>query len=274
MRNRLIYFPHRLGQKKYGVENTPKIMKEILKTPYKEVACKHAFGRKKKNLFSNLQNLYAMNASVEGSRINIGGDHSMSIATVAYSLNQVKDPNELKVLWFDAHPDVNTYTSSHSKNYHGMPLAFVSGLCTQSKFSFIRNRLNLKNVMYIGIRDIDPYEQNVIDNYKIQHLDSSYVNKKLYSAIERIKAFIGTSPIHISFDVDCIDPFTIPCTGTAVPNGLYLQSAKVILDTIKNANIINMDITELNLELGSESQQRRSLENVKYVFDTYFQTIC
>ena len=74
--------------------------------------------------------------STSGKIINIGGDHSMSIATIASTLN--KYPNT-KVIYFDAHADLNTYKSSKSKHYHGMPLSFITGIDHHKKFSFIKN---------------------------------------------------------------------------------------------------------------------------------------
>ena len=97
----------------------------------------------------------------QNKKINIGGDHSMAIATVADSLNRVP-PGKLKVIWFDAHPDINTYKSSISKNYHGMPLGYLTGLCKSHYFPFITNYLNFENLLYIGIRDIDEYEKKII----------------------------------------------------------------------------------------------------------------
>ena len=97
-------------------------------------------------MINNINKLYNQNALIDGRKINIGGDHSMSIATVADSLNRYKQDN-LKVLWFDAHPDINTYKSSKSKNVHGMPLGYLTGLCKSNNFPFIVNHLNFNNLM-------------------------------------------------------------------------------------------------------------------------------
>ena len=133
---RLIYFPHRLGQTKFGVEKTPDYFKRMTLNPFVDVQCSNNLRFKQENLIKNLRNLYTVNSRIGGEKINIGGDHSMAIATVADSLNRVKQ-NDLKLLWFDAHPDINTYNASETKNYHGMPLAYLSGLCTNPYFILI-----------------------------------------------------------------------------------------------------------------------------------------
>lgn len=272
MQTRLIYFPHKRGQRLNGVQHTPKLLQDYLNKPFFEVDCNNSDTTKKANLFENLQKLYHVNASMtEGFRINIGGDHSMSIATVADSLNRVQTPEQLKVLWFDAHPDMNTYESSITKNYHGMPLAFLSGLCKEPAFSFIKRRLPLKNLMYIGIRDIDPFEQKVIDQYKINTLDVSDINIRPFSAIQKLHEFIGNDSVHISFDVDCIDPKFIPCTGTAVSNGVNIPAMASILHALKYHNIVNMDITELNFEVCNTAKEKEtSIENTLRLFENYF----
>ena len=98
------------------------------------------------------------------------------------------------------------------------------------------------------------------------------INDDPQECYEVIKSFIGNDPFHLSFDVDCLDPSIIPCTGTPVKNGLQLEQTKDIIDKLLDRhNLINMDITELNLEIGSEYQQLSSLNNFLYLFDKHFE---
>lgn len=265
---RLINFPHLLGQKKIGVNKNGKYLKQVLNNNLIDIKCNNSVRNKYQNMINNLWNLYRENI-FHKDKINIGGDHSMSIATVADSLNRTP-PEELKVLWFDAHPDINTYRSSPTKNFHGMPLSFLTGLDENDDFSFIVNKLPIKNIMYIGIRDINRYEQKIINRYDMWNLTSQQVNNEPEYCHAVIKSFIGNNPFHLSFDVDCLDPYIIPCTGTPVENGLELKQTKYIIDKLlEYPNLINMDITELNLELGTEEQQLSSLNNFLYLFDKY-----
>jgi arginase len=261
----IIYFPHKLGQLKNGVQYTPKYLKKILSNRYVDVTCNNSFTNKEFNLKTNLNNLYITNSKIMTPKINIGGDHSMAIATIANSLNIHKD--KLKVLWFDAHPDINTYESSLTKNYHGMSLSYLTGH-GENEFQFIEHKLNLKNLMYIGIRDIDHYEKEIIKDYNIQYISVNQINNNLYESIQKINNFIDNDPIHISFDVDCMDPTIINCTGTKSKYGLNLNT-KIILDYLAKTNVCNIDITELNLELGNNKDKLKTIHNLSKLFESY-----
>lgn len=254
----IIYFPHKLGQKKNGVQNSYKLFKNIGKI----VNCKNEGN----NLFYNLTNLYLQNSNSQEKNLNIGGDHSMAISTVADSLNKRKN---LKVLWFDAHPDINTYEKSSSKSYHGMPLAYLTNLDYNENFKFIKNHLKFENLLYIGIRDIDTYEKEVIDKYNIKYIKSEELNSNPKETLQKINEFLGNDYYHLSFDVDGLDPSFIPCTGTAVENGLDLEKTKYILDNLNTKKMVNMDITELNFELGNEEEQEKTMKNIRYLFEKF-----
>ena len=111
---KLINFPHLLGQKKLGVNKTGRYLKKVLANDFVDVKCNNSIRNRYPNMVNNLWKLYRENI-LHNNKINIGGDHSMSLATVADSLNRTEE-DQLKVLWFDAHPDINTYQSSPSKN--------------------------------------------------------------------------------------------------------------------------------------------------------------
>lgn len=284
-----ILFGSKLGQLKNGVDNTPSYLKNFLNnqsgnTTISTVPVFH------NDLFKNLNSLYSVNArqtnnnykfcglsnslnSFNSLNINIGGDHSMAIATVADSLNKVKFFDDLKVIWFDAHPDINTFESSLTKNYHGMPLSYLTGLDVSTNFSFIDNKLKFQNLLYIGIRDIDDFEKQILKDYNISYILPKQFNTNYQLVIDKIDKFVNNgnsnnkNPVHISFDVDSIDPKYIPCTGTSVSNGLEMfQTKKVLNYLFKNHKIIGLDIVELNLELGKHSDKFKSLYNTIDLF--------
>lgn len=260
-----------LGQKRKGVEFTGKYLKKYIENEFHDVPCKNISKNINKNkikyLTNNLSNLYNANIFFD-KKINIGGDHSMAIATVADSLNRVPK-NKLKVVWFDAHADINTYSSSNTKNFHGMPLSFLSKLDKQYEFPFIVNTLNLKNLIYVGIRDLDMFEEKIINKYGINYIQSDELNNKPEKTLKEIKKFVNNDPFHLSFDVDVMDPSIIPSTGTPVNHGLLLDQTKFVIDELKNDNLINMDITELNLNLGNKNEQNKSLNNFLNLFNNY-----
>lgn len=263
MFSRFVLFPHSLGQLKKGVDKTPKLFKHFFnynKNIYLTVNDSNC-------LFRNLNNLYKTNNSFEEPRINIGGDHSMSIATLANSVNRYKD---VKVIWVDAHADINTYSSSDSKSYHGMPLSFLTGLDNNKKFNFIKNIVPFENIMYIGIRNLDNYEKMIIYKNKMNVITVDDLRYDYNRSIGRLLHFIDDSKVHLSFDVDVMDPKLIPSTGTPVPYGLLFDETKGMLDNIPKTQIYNVDITELNLYLGSSKDKIQSFENTINLFSNFF----
>lgn len=251
MKNKLIFCSNSFGQNLKGVSKNYSYFNNILDNNYQKynVQCSG-------NLFSNLNNIYKMNEKVKGKRINIGGDHSISIPTISYSLNKHKNT---KVIWIDAHPDINTFNESYTKNYHGMPLSFLTGIDSNQNFNFIKKLLKFQNLLYIGIRDIDKFEKQVIQNNNINIISVDEINNELYNSIDKINNFIGNDPIHLSFDVDSLDPSILQCTGTKVDNGLYLEETLEIIKIINQKNLVNTDIAELNLDVGDLDDKLNSI---------------
>ena len=276
----ILLFPHSAGQNLIGVRNTPFILKGLIeKYRSKFYNFHHVEVRNSRNkietLNVNLKNLYEKNKEINGKRINIGGDHSMSIGSIAYTLN--KHPNA-KVIWFDAHADINTHEESKTKNVHGMPLSFLSGLMDTTskasetgeyKFDFIKNKLDLKNLMYIGIRDLDEYEKKVIKENEIKVINVDNINyEEPYMIYFRIMNFLKDDPFHLSFDVDSLDPKIIPSTGTSVMSGLLkFQTQTIVRQLMRSKNLVNMDITELNISNDfSDEDNNKSLKNALDIF--------
>tara|TARA_B100000282_G_C31636109_1_gene446189 strand:- start:120 stop:914 length:795 start_codon:yes stop_codon:yes gene_type:complete len=258
----IVLFPHRAGQKRPGVDKTPYFIKSLLH-PHSKVIESPV----NNDLNTNLYNLYQKNVLIDGPRVNIGGDHSMSIATVADSIRRY---HNIKVIWMDAHADINTYEKSNSKNFHGMPLSILTGIEKDSSLKFIKQHIHPKNILYVGIRDIDPFEQSIIDYYQINvitidELHDNYNN----NAWAKISDFIGNNPVHFSFDVDVLDPSVLPSTGTPVENGIQLDTCKNIVDNMMSKNVVSVDLTELNLTIGHIEDRAKSIINFSYLFKNY-----
>ena len=259
MSKNIILFPHKLGQQRAGVNKTPHMIRPFLKNE------KVSQVQPKGCLYKNLNNLYNLNSDIKFPKVNIGGDHSMSIATVASSLNKY---DNLKVLWIDAHPDLNTYKASLTKNYHGMPLSFLTGLDKDKiNFPFIKKHLKFENLLYIGVREIDDFEREVMNRYNIKHIKVDEIEKDIYKCIKDINNFVKDDPIHLSFDVDSMDMSVIYSTGTPVKNGIKYNDGKKILDFLSYKRIVNADVTELNLEIGDLNQKMYSLANTLKLVD-------
>lgn len=262
--SKFIFYPSFLGQSNTVIRNTPRMIYNLFQPINYQFVKYHPHNNNK-----NLENLYYANNDLKRyhNHINIGGDHSMSIATVAASLH--KNP-DVKVLWIDAHPDINTYQSSKTKNTHGMPLSYLTGLDYEPSFQFLNDKnilLPFDNIMYLGIRDIDDYEKEIIQQHKIKYFTPQEFNNDFISVLKEIDCFIGNNEVHLSFDVDALDPKYLNSTGTPVINGLNYEKTKYLLDYLLiHKNIINMDITELNLDIGNE---KKSIYTFMHLFHNY-----
>jgi arginase len=275
-----IYFPSSMGQTKIGVELTCKYLNKlfektkiipniVIKTKNDQETTSQQL--RKSLLSENLIKLYRANLNAKLPTINIGGDHSMAIATIGASLQ--KHGSNLKVIWFDAHGDINTRKTSPSGNYHGMPLAFLTGIdhdFTMFPFLYSIPELKFENILYLGIRDLDEGEKKILKENKIQFIKSKNINDDPQKTFDIINNFIGKDPFHLSFDVDGLDPIEMPCTGTTANRGVHIAAIKPIIDKLmKKTNIVNMDITEFNLELGNTKQQETSIQNFLKLFQKY-----
>lgn len=199
--------------------------------------------------------------------LTIGGDHSVAIGTVAGSYNF--DEN-IKIIWVDAHADINTFETSPSGNTHGMPLAWHLQLMDQVHqipFHWLK-KIKKENIVYIGLRDVDAGEQTYLDKLGIKYYTAKDIKEiGIKEALREIDLYFTKSPgnnIHISFDVDGIDPEFFPATGTPVGEGLHLKEGKKIISHFyQNYNLIALDLVEINPALGDEEDLQRTIDSTK-----------
>lgn len=256
-----VFFKNMLGQKKQCKFH--KIEKHL------DIHC----FKLRHNLKDDLFSLYKHNSQNKNC-FTIGGDHSLSIATLSSSI--YKHGNDIKVLWFDAHPDINSYEKSETKNIHGMVLNYITHLGNNSDyhFDFIpKVPLHPSNILYIGIRDIDNYEKEIIEKYNIQQISCNDVNNDPLKVVNTIDEFVGDSKFHLSLDIDGLDPMYAPSTGTPVNNGMHLHPLLFILQYINHKNRINTDIVELNTCIGTEFEKEITLNNVKKIIESLKTTL-
>lgn len=178
----------------------------------------------------------------------MGGDHSLAVATVSAAL--AKHGDELGVLWIDAHGDYNTPDTSPSLNLHGMPLALVGGFdCgpmhgpandqwKKLQAEFVPNhRLNPEHIVWFGLRDPDPGEaERILRNnprraITMYEIDLFGLPKMLEHALSQLEKS-GAKKLWISFDVDVLDPFIAPGTGTDVSGGLSYREAHLLAELL------------------------------------------
>jgi arginase len=176
----------------------------------------------------------------------LGGDHSIAMG----SLSGLAADGPGGVLWLDAHGDLNTPATTPSGNVHGMPLAAAIGLCED----FSRDGLRLpavdpQHVAVVGVRSLDPGEQALVRDlgvavYTISDLDRRGMEPVITEALERVG---GGSFVHVSVDLDVVDPEVAPGVGDPVRGGLSYREAHLALELVAEAGVLDaLDLVEVN----------------------------
>lgn len=206
--------------------------------------------------------------------LTLGGDHSIAIGTVSGTAKAIRERlgREMAVIWVDAHADINIPEASPSGNIHGMPVAFLTGLAEEKRediFGWLKaeQKLNLKKLVYIGLRDVDRTEKKILRDFGIKAFSMHDIDR--YDAharemqettcavlildrdgigrvMELALGHIGNdTPIHLSFDVDALDPQWAPSTGTPVRGGLTLREGDYIAECVhETGSLVAMDLVD------------------------------
>jgi arginase len=191
----------------------------------------------------------------------LGGDHSLAIGSIAGSAGYFADKGEsIGVIWFDAHGDFNTPETTPSGNIHGMSLAVSTGRGDADLVN-LGNRspkINPSNAVIVGARDVDEKERQVIRDagvtvYTMRDLDERGLHSVFDEAIDIASS--GTAGIHLSFDLDVVDPQFAPGTGTPVRGGVSYREAHLAMEMLGDrANVVSMDMVEVNPVLDTQNQ--------------------
>lgn len=182
--------------------------------------------------------------------IFLGGDHSIAIGTVGGAAARAKD-TPLGLIWIDAHGDFNTPETSPSGNIHGMPVAVLTGEGQPELVNLGHDGAKLahQNIVMIGIRDLDPAEkvalaQTGINIYTMRDVDELGMATVSRRALQHLQHL---DHIHVSLDMDAIDPALAPGVGTPVPGGLSFREAHLLMEILAESNKIrSMDVVEVN----------------------------
>jgi arginase len=194
----------------------------------------------------------------------LGGDHAQAMGTVAGLARYHRPRGErVGVMWVDAHTDMNTPDTTPSGNIHGMPLAALLGTGHPDLVGLTGEQFALEpeDVVVIGARDVDATEVPLVKElgvrvYTMHELDRRGVGVCVEEALERItKHTVG---VHLSFDLDGVDPAAAPGVGTPVPGGLTLRESHLICEMVNQTRrLIGMEMVELNPTLDDRNQTGR-----------------
>lgn len=195
--------------------------------------------------------------------VTIGGDHSIATGSV---YGHQKARGNICLLWIDAHNDINTYKTSSTGNLHGMCLSFlIKGLVKANHipgYEWTEPCLAPFDIAYIGLRDTDPGEQQIthdlgIMTFSMHEVDRYGISTVVERAIESINPKLDR-PIHVSYDIDSLDPSVSPATGTPVGGGLTLREGLYIGEYINKLGLLSaLDIVEVNPKLGQNAAERQ-----------------
>jgi arginase len=197
--------------------------------------------------------------------ITLGGDHSIAIAS---ALASIKKYNNLGIIWFDAHGDFNTFKTTISGNIHGLPLAVITNYEKELLSSFHNgNYYNYKNTVIVGARDLDSLELENLKNAGVTIFSTEDIKKygtnTIYSQAFKI-AGNGTNGIHVSYDIDVIDPIIAPGVSIPAIDGISVEEANCFVDFIhKNKNLVkSIDLVELNPLRDIDNKTQRIATNI------------
>ena len=191
----------------------------------------------------------------------IGGDHSMGIGTLA-GVSSYCRKNKLKlgVIWIDAHADMNTDKTTPSGNIHGMPLAASLGLGNKKLVDFygFSPKVKPENCTLIAVRSIDESEKRNIKKlnlsiYTMSDIDKIGIHRIIARVLKQFKEKVDH--IHVSFDLDSVDPTLAPGVGTPIPGGLSFRESHLLMESIAECGCMSsLEITEVNPILDDKNK--------------------
>ncbi|KJE94719.1 arginase [Capsaspora owczarzaki ATCC 30864] len=273
------------GQPKGGVERAPKMMRQakivdqVKALGYEVNDCgDHAFPspdaanssadppagivKNPRTVGNACKQIYdIVQAAVKRDEIvyTIGGDHSLGLATVGG--HAASRPN-LCCIWVDAHADINTAETTGSGNMHGMPVSILLGLQKPQDipgFEWFNPVMTTADIVYIGLRDLDEGERSIIRKFGMKaftmhHVDKYGIGQVVQMALDHVNPK-RDRPIHLSFDVDALDPAIAPSTGTTVRGGLTFREGHYICEAVYETGLLRgLDIMEVNPALGNDKE--------------------
>ena len=196
----------------------------------------------------------AVKQELEGGRMPVmmGGDHCLAIGSITAVANHCRaNGKRLLVIWLDAHADFNTHTVTPSGNIHGMPVACLCGLGPEA-LTTLGGRspaIRPEEVRQIGIRSVDQGEKQLVKEYGLDVYDMRYIDEAgMKRTMEAALAGVDEDThLHVSFDIDFLDPDIAPGTGTRVPGGPNYREAQLVMEMIADTGrMASLDIVELN----------------------------
>ncbi|MCU0816842.1 MAG: arginase [Cypionkella sp.] len=197
-----------------------------------------------------------------GLPIVLGGDHSLALGSVAgAAAHAAREGRPLFLLWLDAHSDFHTPVTTTSGNLHGTPVAYAAGRNGFEDFPPFPAPLPAERICLYGIRSVDPAEhaallQHDIALHDMRVIDEQGIVAPLRTFLDRVRAAGGM--LHVSLDVDFLDPSIAPAVGTTVPGGTTFREAHLVMELLHESGLVtSLDLVELNPFLDDRGMTAR-----------------
>ena len=198
--------------------------------------------------------------------LQIGGDHSMALGTVTGVAKGIRKRfnKDLKVIWVDAHADINTSKTTDTGNMHGMPVSYLIGIEDEplEGLEWFQPCLKPENLVYIGLRDVDKPEKEILKKYNIKAFSMHEVDRYgIGSVVDMAIDYLSKdgdekSPLHLSFDIDALDPTVAASTGTPVRGGLTFREGHYVCEALHaTGRLVGLDMVELNPAIGDNHEE-------------------
>lgn len=193
----------------------------------------------------------AKEAAPKGLPIFLGGDHALSLGSVAGMAAYAEQQGRPQfVLWLDAHSDFHTPETTSSGHLHGTPVAYVTGQAGFDGFPALSAPVPTRNVCMIGLRSVDGAEKAALQSLDVsiadmRAIDEGGIRAPLTEFLGRVKDANGM--LHVSLDVDFLDPSVAPAVGTTVPGGATVREGHLVMELLHDSGLVtSLDLVELN----------------------------
>lgn len=260
MKSRIIAVPLHLGANRAGIEFGPMVLEEAYPEIFKNMKYvpiemkKENFNdwtlKYKNTILDTCERLAKETNEIikSGERvITLGGDHSIALGSIS---GVAKEEKNLGIVWIDAHGDMNTNSSTESGNIHGMPLASLQGIGDEDLQNcfFKGQKIKSENVVILGARDVDKEEWTNINKLGVKVITAEDSKRMgIEKTLEEIKKYLKVEKLHISFDIDSIDPEYVPGVSTPVINGFTKEDIfKTFEFLMENYTVPSIDVVEFN----------------------------
>ncbi len=208
--------------------------------------------------------LAAATACTTSLPIFMGGDHALALGTVhGVAAHAAQADRPLFVLWLDAHTDYHTPQSTASGNLHGTPMGYLTGRDGFDGFPPVPHAIPHDQIAMIGLRSVDPEERAALEDSDVtyidmRHIDEHGIARPLSAFLERAAA--ANAMLHVSLDVDFLDPSVAPAVGTTVPGGATMREGHLVMEMICDSGLLtSLDLVELNPFLDERGRTAQAM---------------